>query len=109
MAGVVNLVPYIRYDGVKLEYYDEGDHRGDFRRNEISLLAGKTFGAVDPQLRTPQSVADAVFTQFRTNDSVGVRNLVDRMPQKVGMIGGVDAQMQGVLGRVVYARVNYEF
>ncbi len=43
------------------------------------------------------------------NLSVGVRNLFDRMTQKVGMIGGVDAQMQDVLGRVVYASVNYEF
>jgi outer membrane receptor protein involved in Fe transport len=47
VAGVVNLIPYTSYDGVKFEYYEEGDDRGDFRRNEISVLAGKTFGSVD--------------------------------------------------------------
>lgn len=41
--------------------------------------------------------------------SVGARNLTDRMPQKTGMIAGVAAESQDVLGRVVYARVNYRF
>ncbi|MDO8291119.1 MAG: hypothetical protein Q7T44_18045, partial [Parvibaculum sp.] len=39
--------------------------------------------------------------------SVGARNLFDRMPQKTGMIAGVAAESQDVLGRVIYARVNY--
>ncbi len=47
VAGVVNLVPYTSYDGFKLEYYEEGDSRGDFRRNEVSFLTGRSFGAVD--------------------------------------------------------------
>ena len=47
VAGVVNLVPYTSYDGFKLEYYEEGDDRGDFRRNEISFLTGKSFGSVE--------------------------------------------------------------
>lgn len=47
VAGVVNMVPYTSYDGIKFEYYEEGDDRGDFRRNEISFLAGTTFGDVD--------------------------------------------------------------
>ncbi|MEX2469507.1 MAG: TonB-dependent receptor [Pseudohongiellaceae bacterium] len=47
VAGVVNMVPYTSYDGFKLEYYEEGDSRGDFRKNEISFLAGRSFGDVD--------------------------------------------------------------
>ncbi|MCB1672587.1 MAG: TonB-dependent receptor [Gammaproteobacteria bacterium] len=43
------------------------------------------------------------------NFSVGARNLFDRMPQKVGMIAGVEASLQDPLGRVIYARVNYNF
>ncbi len=43
------------------------------------------------------------------NFSVGARNLFDRMPQKTGMIAGVVASLQDPLGRVVYARVNYNF
>ena len=43
------------------------------------------------------------------NFSVGARNLTDRMPQKTGMIAGVAAESQDVLGRVFYARVNYNF
>ncbi|MCB1666442.1 MAG: hypothetical protein KDI28_11715, partial [Pseudomonadales bacterium] len=41
--------------------------------------------------------------------SVGARNLTDRMPQKTGMIAGVAAETQDVLGRMLYARVNYRF
>ncbi len=47
VAGVVNMVPYTSYDGFKLEYYEEGDSRGDFRNNETSFLAGRAFGDVD--------------------------------------------------------------
>jgi len=43
------------------------------------------------------------------NLTVGARNLFDRMPQKTGMIAGIEAQLQDALGRVVYARVNYNF
>jgi hypothetical protein len=43
------------------------------------------------------------------NFSVGARNVFDRMPQRTGMIAGVEASMQDPLGRVVYARLNYNF
>jgi len=43
------------------------------------------------------------------NFTVGARNLTDRMPQQTGMIAGVVASMQDMLGRVVYATVNYNF
>ena len=41
--------------------------------------------------------------------SVGARNLTDRMPQKTGMIAGVAAETGDVLGRVIYARISYNF
>jgi iron complex outermembrane receptor protein len=41
--------------------------------------------------------------------TVGARNLFDREAQKTGMIAGVIGEMQDPLGRVIYARVNYEF
>ncbi|MEQ8409248.1 MAG: TonB-dependent receptor [Gammaproteobacteria bacterium] len=47
VAGVVNMVPYTSYDGFKMEYYEEGDSRGDFRKNETSFIAGSAFGPVD--------------------------------------------------------------
>jgi len=47
VAGVVNIVPYKSYDGFKLEYYEEGDDRGDYRKVETSFLGGTSIGAVD--------------------------------------------------------------
>src|SRR5690554_6903725 len=47
VAGVVNLLPYTSYDGLKVEYFEEGDSRGDYRKAESSFLAGKTLGDVD--------------------------------------------------------------
>ena len=47
VAGVVNIVPYKAYDGIKVEYYEEGDDRGDFRRSETSFLAGTSLGDID--------------------------------------------------------------
>jgi hypothetical protein len=41
--------------------------------------------------------------------SLGARNLFDREAQKTGMIAGVVSQLQSPLGRMVYARVGYEF
>lgn len=41
--------------------------------------------------------------------SLGARNLTDRMPQKTGMIAGVAAETGDVLGRVIYARISYNF
>lgn len=41
--------------------------------------------------------------------SIGARNVFDREAQKTGMIAGVISQIQNPLGRILYARVNYEF
>lgn len=47
VAGVVNLVPYKSYEGTKIEYYSEGDDRGDFRDSTASFITGRSFGSVD--------------------------------------------------------------
>jgi len=41
--------------------------------------------------------------------SLGMRNVFDREAQRTGMIAGAVTSMQSVLGRVYYARINYEF
>ena len=41
--------------------------------------------------------------------SLGARNLFDREAQKTGMIAGVVSQIQSPLGRMLYARIGYEF
>ncbi len=47
VAGVVNMVPYTSFDGFRVEYYDEGDDRGNYRKNEMSFLGGWNFDSVD--------------------------------------------------------------
>ncbi len=47
VAGVVNLIPYTSYDGLKVEYFEEGDSRGDYRKAESSFLMGRSFDSVD--------------------------------------------------------------
>ena len=89
-----------------------------FDANEFSFQAGfpgAKWGGPTDKLRTWTQLD--VFYAYRGyealggefNFSVGARNLFDRMPQKTGMIAGVAAESQDVIGRVVYARVNYSF
>jgi len=40
--------------------------------------------------------------------TVGARNLFDRLPQKVLMLGGNESIMYDPTGRMVYARITYE-
>lgn len=47
VAGVVNLVPYKSYDGFKIEMYEEGDSRGDYRQIETGFLGGTTIGDIN--------------------------------------------------------------
>lgn len=44
VAGVINMVPYKSYDGSKLEYYSEGDDRGDYRDSTTSFITGRSLG-----------------------------------------------------------------
>ena len=40
--------------------------------------------------------------------TVGARNLFDRLPQKVPMLGGIESIMYDPTGRMLYARVSYQ-
>lgn len=40
VAGVVNMVPYSSYEGLEIEYYQEGDSRGDFSDHQTSIIGG---------------------------------------------------------------------
>ena len=44
VAGVVNVLPYKSYDGLKIEHFNEADSRGDFRDQTTSFLWGKSLG-----------------------------------------------------------------
>jgi outer membrane receptor for ferrienterochelin and colicin len=44
VAGVVNLIPYKSYDGARVEYYHEGDDRGDFYDRQFSFIGGTQLG-----------------------------------------------------------------
>lgn len=44
VAGVVNVLPYKSYDGLKIEHFNEQDSRGDFRDQTTSFLWGKELG-----------------------------------------------------------------
>lgn len=45
----------------------------------------------------------------QTSVTVGMRNAFDRQPQKVGMTSGIVGELQDALGRVMYARLSYDF
>ena len=89
----------------------------DFDANEFSFqqfFPGSNWQSTDvirewTQLDAFYSYRGLEMWDGEFNFTVGARNLTDRMPQKVGMIAGVEAQLQDALGRVVYARVNYNF
>lgn len=40
--------------------------------------------------------------------TLGARNLFDRLPQKVPMLGGIESVLYDPTGRMVYARISYE-
>ena len=44
VAGVVNMLPYKSYDGLKIEHYNEEDSRGDIRDQNTSFLWGRELG-----------------------------------------------------------------
>lgn len=124
--GAVPTIPQIRAN-LRINW-TRGDHlvsattryidEVKFDASEFSFQAGFP-GA---QWAGPNSVLNAwtqldMFYSYRGyealggefNFSLGARNLTDRMPQKTGMIAGVAAETQDVLGRVIYARVNFNF
>ncbi len=68
VAGVVNFVPRSAYDGVKVELYQQGDSRGDYKDTTISFLGGTEWNGLN-------IVAAA---EWRTN---GRLKMIDRPDQ----------------------------
>ncbi len=68
VAGVVNFVPRTSYDGVKVELYQQGDSRGDYRDTTLSVLGGTEWKGIN-------IVAAA---EWRTN---GRLRMIDRPDQ----------------------------
>lgn len=61
------------------------------------------------------TIADAAynFSQFERlggefTFTLGARNLFDREPQKVPMLGGIESMLYDPTGRMIYARITYE-
>lgn len=68
VAGVVNFVPRKSYDGVRVEVYRQGDDRGDYTDDQVSLLAGTEWNGIDV----------VVAGEYRTN---GRLKMIDRPDQ----------------------------
>jgi iron complex outermembrane receptor protein len=69
VAGVVNFVPRTSYDGVKVEVYQQGDSRGDYKDTQLSFLGG-----------TEISGLNVVFAaDYRTNGRLRMRDRPDQM------------------------------
>lgn len=68
VAGVVNFVPRTAYDGVKVELYQQGDDRGDYKDTLLSVLGGTEWNGIN-------IVAAA---EWRTN---GRLKMIDRPDQ----------------------------
>lgn len=47
VAGVVNFVPRTAYDGVKVELYQQGDSRGDYKDTTLSFLGGTEWNGIN--------------------------------------------------------------
>ncbi len=47
VAGVVNFVPRTAYDGVKIELYQQGDSRGDYKDTTLSFLGGTEWNGIN--------------------------------------------------------------
>ncbi len=68
VAGVVNFVPRTSYDGLRVELYQQGDDRGDYKDTQISMLGGTEWNGLN-------IVAAA---EWRTN---GRLKMIDRPDQ----------------------------
>ena len=47
VAGVVNFVPIKSYDGLKLEFFNQGDSEGDMQEHMLQFLWGGDMGGLD--------------------------------------------------------------
>ncbi len=69
VAGVVNMVPRQSYDGVRVEYYAQGDDRGDYNDQQVSALAGTEWNGIDI----------VVAGEYRENGRLMMRDRPDQM------------------------------
>ncbi|MCB1665238.1 MAG: TonB-dependent receptor [Pseudomonadales bacterium] len=69
VAGVVNFVSRDAYDGVKLEVYQQGDDRGDYKDTLLSALAGTEWNGLN--------IVGAA--EWRTNGTLRMRDRPDQM------------------------------
>ncbi len=69
VAGVVNFVSRDAYDGAKIELYQQGDDRGDYKDTLISALAGTEWNGVN--------IVGAA--EWRTNGTLRMRDRPDQM------------------------------
>lgn len=69
VAGVVNFVPRTAYDGVKVEVYQQGDSRGDYRDTTLSFLGGTEWNGI--------SIVTAA--EWRTNGRLKMTDRPDQM------------------------------
>jgi iron complex outermembrane receptor protein len=69
VAGVVNFVPRSSYDGARIELYQQGDDRGDYKDTMISALAGTEWNGLN-------IVAAG---EFRSNGTLRMRDRPDQM------------------------------
>lgn len=92
-------------------------HAVDFDANEFSFQQFFPFNnwRHTEEIRAWTSV-DAFYTyrdlqlfDGELSLTLGARNVFDREAQKTGMIAGAVTELQDILGRVFYARVNYQF
>ena len=69
VAGVVNFVPRSSYDGAKIELYQQGDDRGDYKDTMLSALAGTEWNGLNIVLAG----------EFRSNGTLRMRDRPDQM------------------------------
>ncbi|MDP1932991.1 MAG: TonB-dependent receptor [Gammaproteobacteria bacterium] len=69
VAGVVNFVPRSSYDGVRLEAYQQGDDRGDYKDTLFSALGGTEWNGLNI----------VVAGEWRDNGALRMRDRPDQM------------------------------
>ncbi len=98
---------------VTVHYIDDISYDGsDF--SFITRFANTTYRKVDTIKRWVDMDIAYTYRNFGLFDgnaafTLGMRNATDRWAQKTTLFGGVVGELQDPLGRMVYARVNYEF
>ena len=91
-------------------------HDIDFDANKFAYQANLPFSNYrDVDVLRASTIVDAAYNYRQLEAlggefsfTVGARNLFDRMPQKVPMLGGMESVLYDPTGRMLYARVTYD-